>query len=202
MAFLRSISTNNASPTHPRRPRAAPRAGARRLSRNGRSCARTAARSSRRGSRSGRPTTSPSSPSAGASGATSARSATAPAIRSSSSRPTARRCSAGSRSPRSSAASPSRPCSATGWARPIAGKGLMTAAVRAVVGFAFDTLHLNRVEAACLPHNAASIRLLEKVGFRPRRLRPQVSVHRRALAGPHSLWPGPRRPAAVDASAV
>jgi [ribosomal protein S5]-alanine N-acetyltransferase len=48
---------------------------------------------------------------------------------------------------------------------PHAGKGLMSAAVRAVVGFAFDTLHLNRLEAACLPRNAASIRLLEKVGF-------------------------------------
>jgi ribosomal-protein-alanine N-acetyltransferase len=46
-----------------------------------------------------------------------------------------------------------------------AGKGLMTAAVRAVIGFAFDTIHLNRLEAACLPRNAASIRLLEKVGF-------------------------------------
>ncbi|HVU36643.1 MAG TPA: GNAT family protein [Bauldia sp.] len=49
--------------------------------------------------------------------------------------------------------------------KPYAGKGFMTSAVRAVVAFAFDTLHLNRVEAACLPHNAASIRLLEKVGF-------------------------------------
>ena len=49
--------------------------------------------------------------------------------------------------------------------KPHAGKGFMTAAVRAVVGFAFDSLHLNRVDAACLPHNAASIRLLEKVGF-------------------------------------
>ena len=48
---------------------------------------------------------------------------------------------------------------------PYAGKGLMGAAVRAVVGFAFETLHLNRVEAACLPNNEASIRLLEKVGF-------------------------------------
>ena len=46
-----------------------------------------------------------------------------------------------------------------------AGRGFMGAAVRAVVVFAFDTLHLNRIEAACLPHNAASIRLLEKVGF-------------------------------------
>jgi ribosomal-protein-alanine N-acetyltransferase len=48
---------------------------------------------------------------------------------------------------------------------PYAGKGLMTAAVTATIEFAFETLHLNRVEAACLPHNAASIRLLEKVGF-------------------------------------
>lgn len=46
-----------------------------------------------------------------------------------------------------------------------AGRGFMSSAVRAVVAHAFDTLHLNRVEAACLPHNDASIRLLEKVGF-------------------------------------
>lgn len=46
-----------------------------------------------------------------------------------------------------------------------AGKGLMTAAVRAVIPFVFDTLRLHRLEAACLPHNAASIRLLEKAGF-------------------------------------
>jgi ribosomal-protein-alanine N-acetyltransferase len=46
-----------------------------------------------------------------------------------------------------------------------AGKGLMTSGVRAVIGFAFETLHLNRLEAACLPRNTASIRLLEKVGF-------------------------------------
>jgi ribosomal-protein-alanine N-acetyltransferase len=48
---------------------------------------------------------------------------------------------------------------------PHAGKGLMSAAVRALIRFAFDNLHLNRIEAACLPHNAASIQLLEKVGF-------------------------------------
>jgi ribosomal-protein-alanine N-acetyltransferase len=46
-----------------------------------------------------------------------------------------------------------------------ANKGYMSAAVRAVAGFAFDTLRLNRIEAACLPHNAASMHLLEKVGF-------------------------------------
>lgn len=47
-----------------------------------------------------------------------------------------------------------------------AGRGTMTAAVKAVLPFAFGTLRLHRVEAACLPSNAASIRLLEKVGFR------------------------------------
>lgn len=47
-----------------------------------------------------------------------------------------------------------------------AGRGTMTAAVTAIVPFAFGTLRLNRIEAACLPHNVASIRLLEKVGFR------------------------------------
>ncbi|MCX5481195.1 GNAT family protein [Kaistia geumhonensis] len=46
-----------------------------------------------------------------------------------------------------------------------AGRGFMTAAVRAVIPFVFDTLRLHRLEAACLPHNAASIRLLEKAGF-------------------------------------
>ncbi len=44
-------------------------------------------------------------------------------------------------------------------------RGFMSDAVRAVVGFAFDTLRLHRLEAACLPHNAASIGLLEKTGF-------------------------------------
>jgi ribosomal-protein-alanine N-acetyltransferase len=46
-----------------------------------------------------------------------------------------------------------------------AGKGLMTAGVRAVLPFVFDHLRLQRIEAACLPHNAASISLLERVGF-------------------------------------
>lgn len=46
-----------------------------------------------------------------------------------------------------------------------AGQGYMAAAVKAVIPFVFDTLKLHRIEAACLPHNAASIRLLEKAGF-------------------------------------
>ena len=47
-----------------------------------------------------------------------------------------------------------------------ANQGYMTAAVRAVVPFVFDSLELHRLEAACLPTNAASIRLLEKTGFK------------------------------------
>jgi len=46
-----------------------------------------------------------------------------------------------------------------------AGKGYMTAALRALVPFAHGALRLKRIEAACLPHNAASIRLLEKLNF-------------------------------------
>ncbi len=47
-----------------------------------------------------------------------------------------------------------------------AGKGYMTAAVNAVIPFAFGTLRLHRIEAACIPANVASVRLLEKTGFR------------------------------------
>jgi ribosomal-protein-alanine N-acetyltransferase len=47
--------------------------------------------------------------------------------------------------------------------RPYARQGYMTAAVRAVIPFA--TLRLHRLEAACIPTNAASIRLLENTGF-------------------------------------
>jgi len=42
----------------------------------------------------------------------------------------------------------------------------MTAAVRALIPAAFDHLRLHRLEAACIPTNLASVRLLEKTGFR------------------------------------
>jgi len=48
---------------------------------------------------------------------------------------------------------------------PFVRKGYMTAAVRALIPFCFDSLRLHRIEAACIPSNAASIRLLEKTGF-------------------------------------
>jgi len=46
------------------------------------------------------------------------------------------------------------------------GRGLMTDAVKVVARFAFDTLRLHRIEAACIPDNIRSIRVLEKAGFR------------------------------------
>jgi [ribosomal protein S5]-alanine N-acetyltransferase len=44
-------------------------------------------------------------------------------------------------------------------------QGFMTAAVQALIPFAFGALRLHRLEAACIPSNIASVRLLEKTGF-------------------------------------
>ena len=49
--------------------------------------------------------------------------------------------------------------------RRYAGCGLATDAARALVRYAFDDLRLHRVEAACVPDNHASRRVLEKAGF-------------------------------------
>lgn len=48
-----------------------------------------------------------------------------------------------------------------------AGKGIMTRAVALVLPFVFDTLDLHRIEAACLPDNMASRRVLASNGFLP-----------------------------------
>jgi ribosomal-protein-alanine N-acetyltransferase len=48
---------------------------------------------------------------------------------------------------------------------PYARRGYMTAAVRSVIPFVFDSLELHRLEAACLPANTASVKLLERTGF-------------------------------------
>lgn len=45
------------------------------------------------------------------------------------------------------------------------GKGYMTEAVRLVVDYAFHDLKLHRIEAGVMPHNAGSIKVLEKAGF-------------------------------------
>jgi ribosomal-protein-alanine N-acetyltransferase len=57
-------------------------------------------------------------------------------------------------------------CSIGYWVgKPYSRHGFMTAAVKAVGPYVFDTLGLHRLEATCIPDNLASIRLLEKCGF-------------------------------------
>jgi ribosomal-protein-alanine N-acetyltransferase len=46
------------------------------------------------------------------------------------------------------------------------GRGYMTEAVRLAVEFAFTEADLHRVQAAVMPRNEASIRVVERVGFR------------------------------------
>ena len=46
------------------------------------------------------------------------------------------------------------------------GRGYATEAARAMVGFGFEELGLHRVRAECVPENAASRRVMEKLGMR------------------------------------
>jgi ribosomal-protein-alanine N-acetyltransferase len=46
------------------------------------------------------------------------------------------------------------------------GRGLMTEAVRATTTFAFRVAGLHRLQAAVMPGNTASLRVLDKVGYR------------------------------------
>jgi [ribosomal protein S5]-alanine N-acetyltransferase len=48
---------------------------------------------------------------------------------------------------------------------PYARQGYMTAALPLVLDFAFDRLHLHRIDAACLPTNVPSRALLSRAGF-------------------------------------
>jgi ribosomal-protein-alanine N-acetyltransferase len=49
---------------------------------------------------------------------------------------------------------------------PFAGRGLMPEALRLLCRHGFGTLGLHRIEAACIPDNVRSVRVLEKAGFR------------------------------------
>lgn len=46
-----------------------------------------------------------------------------------------------------------------------AGQGYMLEAIKLIIPYAFDTLRLHRIEAACIPDNVRSTRVLEKAGF-------------------------------------
>ncbi len=45
-------------------------------------------------------------------------------------------------------------------------KGFMTEAIRRVIEYGFDEMHLNRIDAFIGPFNEASIRLVERIGFK------------------------------------
>lgn len=45
------------------------------------------------------------------------------------------------------------------------GQGVMTAALRVLLPTLFGELNLHRIEAACIPTNTSSVRVLEKCGF-------------------------------------
>jgi len=59
------------------------------------------------------------------------------------------------------------------------GKGLASEAIRLVVRLAFSEIGLHRVQAGVMPRNPASMRALEKAGFR----REGVSPHYLQIAG-------------------
>ncbi len=62
------------------------------------------------------------------------------------------------------------------------GRGIATEAVRALVAEAFERIKLQRITAYCVPENAASVRVLHKLGFTPTGLlRKGASVNGRAV---------------------
>jgi ribosomal-protein-alanine N-acetyltransferase len=90
------------------------------------------------------------------------------------------------------------------WAfAPVAGRGLMSEAIRLVVSYAFSDLDLHRLEANIQPANKASIRLVERNGFRFEGLSPDYlfidgawrdherwAITREMVDGPPHLGPG------------
>ena len=54
-----------------------------------------------------------------------------------------------------------------------AGRGIIPAAVALAVDYCFDVVGLHRIEVAIRPENERSLRVVEKLGFRPEGLRPR-----------------------------
>ena len=60
------------------------------------------------------------------------------------------------------------------------GKGFMAEAVRALVAYGFRDLRLHRIEAASIPENVPSVRVLERTGFeREGYMRSYIRIHGR-----------------------
>ena len=62
--------------------------------------------------------------------------------------------------------------------KPFWGRGLATSALRLLIRFGFQQLHLNRIEAGHLVHNAASGRVMQKADMRCEGIRRQALLHR------------------------
>jgi RimJ/RimL family protein N-acetyltransferase len=73
--------------------------------------------------------------------------------------------------------------------RPYWGRGYAFEAAAAVKAYAFDELHLERIVALSRPENAASIRILEKLGMRPlgHTLRRSHDMVKYEARSPHAL---------------
>lgn len=55
----------------------------------------------------------------------------------------------------------------------VAGRGIVPTAVAMAVDYCFDVLGLHRIEIAIRPENTKSLRVVEKLGFRPEGVRPR-----------------------------
>ena len=55
----------------------------------------------------------------------------------------------------------------------LAGRGIIPTAVALAVDYCFDVMRLHRIEIAIRPENTASLRVVDKLGFRPEGLRPR-----------------------------
>ena len=62
------------------------------------------------------------------------------------------------------------------FARQVWGRGLATEALQAVIRFGFEQMGLNRIEAETIADNAASVRVLEKLGFTCEGIRKEYSL--------------------------
>ena len=80
-----------------------------------------------------------------------------------------------------------RRTSATGWTGRVAGRGITPTAVAMAVDYCFFALGLHRLEVNIRPENAASLRVVEKLGFRQEGVRQALPAHRRRVARPRDV---------------
>ena len=76
--------------------------------------------------------------------------------------------------------------------QPHSHRGHMTTALRVLLPSLFGELNLHRIEAACIPSNAPSIRVLEKCGFTREGLARRYLCINGSLAGPFAVRPAAR----------